>query len=70
MDEELVLTSSIDYFLSWLRWVRIKVHSLIFPQSLLSSEELIVMSRTTEKVDVPSAKSLQFDDKPSGKSFI
>ena len=43
-----------------------KAHSLIFAKLLLSSEELIVTTWTTEKRNVSSANSLQFDDKPSG----
>ena len=48
----------------------LKAYSLIFAKSLLSSEELIVTSWTTEKRDVSSAHSLQFDDKPTSKSLI
>ena len=48
----------------------LKAHSLIFAESLLSSEELIVTSWTIEKRDVSSASSLRFDHKLSGKLLI
>ena len=55
MDEELFLTSTEDYFLSWLSWPGLKLifhlksHSLIFAKSLLSSNELTISKLTTEK---------------------
>ena len=63
MDEELFLTSTEDYVLSWLSWPGLKLifhlksHSLIFAKSLLSSNELTISKLTTEKNDVSSAKS-------------
>ena len=44
----------------------LKAHSLVFAKSIFNSEVLIVTSWTTQKRDVSSANSLQFDDKPSG----
>ena len=44
----------------------LKAHSLIFAMSLLRSEEHTLTSWTTEKGNVPPAKSLEFDSNPSG----
>ena len=49
---------------------QLKSHSVIFAKSLLNSEEIIVTSWTADKKDMLSENSLQFDDKPSGKSLI
>ena len=47
--------------------LHLKAHSLIFAKSLLSWEELLVTSWTTEKRDVSFANSLKFDDKRASK---
>ena len=64
MDEELLkITSWAGLDRSGLKLIfHLKAHSLIFAKSLLSSEELIMTSWTTEKSDILSANSLQFDD--------
>ena len=67
----LKITSWVGLDVSGLKVIfHLKAHSLIFAKLLVGSEELTVTSWTTGKRDISSAKSLQFDDKPSGKLFI
>ena len=64
------------YLLRLLSQVRLKIifhwkaQLLITDRSLRKVAALDWMSLTTEKRDVPSAKSLQFEDTPFDKSLI